>query len=101
MTTSNFDPATYASYFKEPNGTLTGCTDDIERLRPKSPPPKDKGGRGGPRGGRGGQRGGQHLKHCITFLRCVKKLQLTSYKTFCSLIQLLNPEDVISCLHEP
>ena len=60
MTTSNFDPATYASYFKEPNGTLTGCTDDIERLRPKSPPPKEKGGRGGPRGGRGGgQRGGQ------------------------------------------
>ena len=59
VTTSNFDPATYASYFKEPNGTLTGCTDDIERLRPKSPPPKDKGGRGGPRGGRGGQRGGQ------------------------------------------
>ncbi|KAK2179332.1 hypothetical protein NP493_498g02038 [Ridgeia piscesae] len=61
LTTSNFDPAIYASYFKDPNGTLTGCTEDVERLRPKSPPPKQKGqGQGGgQRGGRGGgQRGG-------------------------------------------
>ena len=61
LTTSNFDPATYASYFKEPNSTLTGCTEDVERLRPKSPPPKIKGqGGGGQRGGSrgGGQRGG-------------------------------------------
>ena len=40
----------------------TGCTDRIESLRPKSPPPKvggrGRGGRGRGRGGRGDNRGG-------------------------------------------
>lgn len=36
------------------NGQTTGCTDRIEQLRPKSPPPKS-GARGG-RGGAGGKR---------------------------------------------
>ncbi|XP_064644839.1 N6-adenosine-methyltransferase non-catalytic subunit-like [Lineus longissimus] len=60
LTSSNFDPETYANHFNQAeDGHLTGCTDEIERLRPKSPPPKN-GGRGGARGGgwRGGQRGG-------------------------------------------
>ena len=39
----------------------TGCTDRIESLRPKSPPPKvggrGRGGRGRGRGGRGDMRG--------------------------------------------
>ena len=58
MTSSNFDPELYNSYFnKEPNGFLTGSTEEIERLRPKSPPPKTMGGGGNmatntmPRGG--------------------------------------------------
>ncbi|CAG0882876.1 unnamed protein product [Darwinula stevensoni] len=48
LTNSNFNASTYASYFV--NGTTTGCTDRIEALRPKSPPPKGKGR--GPRGPR-------------------------------------------------
>ena len=36
------------------NGLTTGCTDRIEQLRPKSPPPKS-GARGG-RGGVGGRK---------------------------------------------
>ena len=61
LTSSNFDPETYNSYFHGagvdgiPDRVLTGCTDEIERLRPKSPTPKDKMGRGR---GRGGDRGG-------------------------------------------
>ncbi|XP_035206819.1 N6-adenosine-methyltransferase non-catalytic subunit-like [Stegodyphus dumicola] len=48
LTNSNFNGETYNSYFnKGPNDYLTGCTDRIEALRPKSPPPKSKGG-GGP-----------------------------------------------------
>ena len=62
VTSSNFDNDQYNQYFHSstggiPNGTLTGCTDEIERLRPKSPTPKDKGGRGRGRGDRGGGRG--------------------------------------------
>merc|ERR1712025_1184253 len=44
LTTSNYDAALYNSYFADGNLT-TGCTDRIESLRPKSPPPK-VGGRG-------------------------------------------------------
>lgn len=50
---------TYRNFFGD--GTLTGCSERIEALRPKSPPPKirDRGrGRGG-RGGRGGDRRGR------------------------------------------
>ncbi|KAL1465198.1 hypothetical protein WDU94_004787 [Cyamophila willieti] len=53
LTNSNFNADTYASYFI--NGYIsTGCTERIEALRPKSPPPKNKtalaarGGRGMP-----------------------------------------------------
>uniref|UniRef100_A0A3B1KGD3 N(6)-adenosine-methyltransferase non-catalytic subunit METTL14 n=1 Tax=Astyanax mexicanus TaxID=7994 RepID=A0A3B1KGD3_ASTMX len=54
LTNSNFNAEAYASHFSTSN--LSGCTEDIERLRPKSPPPKvlPEGVRGAPRGGRGG-----------------------------------------------
>lgn len=40
LSASNFDPQVYTGYFiREPNGHLVGSTDEIERLRPKSPPP--------------------------------------------------------------
>ena len=67
VTSSNFDGEVYNAYFnKEPEDYLTGCSDDIERLRPKSPPAKNKGGPnaqggrgGGPRGGGSSRGGGQ------------------------------------------
>lgn len=68
LTNSNFNPETYASHFSVPNSHLSGCTEEIERLRPKSPPVKLKsdrgggaprGGRGGPNAGRGGDRGSE------------------------------------------
>ncbi|KAF7489075.1 N6-adenosine-methyltransferase non-catalytic subunit [Sarcoptes scabiei] len=40
LTNSNFNAKTYQDYFKGPNGHLTGCSERIEMLRPKSPPPK-------------------------------------------------------------
>ncbi|XP_076459000.1 N(6)-adenosine-methyltransferase non-catalytic subunit METTL14-like [Babylonia areolata] len=66
LTSSNFDPEVYANFFQKAEDMVTGCTEDIERLRPKSPTPKNKGpnagdgrGRGRGRGGlRGGPRGG-------------------------------------------
>ena len=40
LSASNFDAQVYSSYFtREPNGHLVGSSDEIERLRPKSPPP--------------------------------------------------------------
>ncbi|XP_038061357.1 N6-adenosine-methyltransferase non-catalytic subunit-like [Patiria miniata] len=65
VTNSNFVRETYEGYFnKSTTDFLTGCSEEIERLRPKSPPPKIKGGaagRGGQggRGGRGGPGGAQ------------------------------------------
>uniref|UniRef100_A0A8C4IWQ8 N(6)-adenosine-methyltransferase non-catalytic subunit METTL14 n=1 Tax=Dicentrarchus labrax TaxID=13489 RepID=A0A8C4IWQ8_DICLA len=61
LTNSNFNPETYASHFSLPNSHLSGCTEEIERLRPKSPPPQLKSdrGRGAPRGGRGGPNAGR------------------------------------------
>jgi len=53
LTSSNFDADIYNGYFAGGQAT-TGCTERIEALRPKSPPPKN---RGGFRGGRG--RGGR------------------------------------------
>ncbi|CAG0887221.1 unnamed protein product [Cyprideis torosa] len=56
LTHSNFNAVTYSGYFS--NGSLTtGCTERIETLRPKSPPPKSRGsgglfGSGGRSGGR-------------------------------------------------
>ncbi|XP_074647986.1 N(6)-adenosine-methyltransferase non-catalytic subunit METTL14-like isoform X2 [Tubulanus polymorphus] len=53
LTSSNFESEIYKGYFnKEVNGYLTGCSEEIERLRPKSPPPKINGQQSG-RGGRG------------------------------------------------
>ncbi|RWS13188.1 Methyltransferase-like protein 14, partial [Dinothrombium tinctorium] len=42
LTNSNFNADTYNAYFDGSNGHLTGCTERIESLRPKSPPPKNK-----------------------------------------------------------
>lgn len=50
LTSSNFNPDTYAGFFSR-DGCATGTTEDIERLRPKSPPAKGKGGGGGAGGG--------------------------------------------------
>lgn len=62
LTNSNFNVETYNSYFnKGPDDYLTGCTDRIEALRPKSPPPKSKGGGGPGATNRGGNsRGGSN-----------------------------------------
>ncbi|XP_062611864.1 N6-adenosine-methyltransferase non-catalytic subunit-like [Saccostrea cucullata] len=65
LTSTNFDALVYSGYFnKNPNDYLTGCSEEIERLRPKSPTPKNKqqggssDGRGrGASGSRGGSRG--------------------------------------------
>jgi len=56
LTNSNFNAELYASYFTNGQAT-TGCTERIEALRPKSPPPKGKGAPGG-RGRGGPSRGG-------------------------------------------
>ncbi|XP_069700084.1 N6-adenosine-methyltransferase non-catalytic subunit [Periplaneta americana] len=56
LTNSNFNAELYASYFSNGQAT-TGCTERIEALRPKSPPPKGKGAPGG-RGRGGPSRGG-------------------------------------------
>lgn len=40
LTSSNFDPEQYNNAIHKEPGVLTGCTEEIERLRPKSPPPK-------------------------------------------------------------
>ncbi|KAL8587808.1 N6-adenosine-methyltransferase subunit mettl14 [Nucella lapillus] len=64
LTSSNFDPEVYTSFFQNESALVTGCTEDIERLRPKSPTPKsgDRDGRGRGRG-RGGLRGGPRGGH--------------------------------------
>ncbi|KAK7111715.1 N(6)-adenosine-methyltransferase non-catalytic subunit METTL14-like [Littorina saxatilis] len=65
LTSSNFDPEVYAAFFQQQEAMVTGCTEEIERLRPKSPVNKNKGP-GGDRGrgrGRGGPRGGQRGGH--------------------------------------
>ena len=40
LTNSNFNLEAYLSYFDGNTGHLTGCTERIETLRPKSPQPK-------------------------------------------------------------
>ncbi|KAF6039968.1 hypothetical protein EB796_001728 [Bugula neritina] len=73
VTTSNFDADLFRSYFNRDPGPTTGCTDEIEVLRPKSPPPKNTDNvdnnsgntrgrgfsRGFMRGGRGGRGAGR------------------------------------------
>lgn len=79
LTSSNYDKSYYQSMFPDERSLTTGCSEEIERLRPKSPnrpggqtgsAPGGRGSRGGgpprggppgpPRGGRGmrGDRGG-------------------------------------------
>jgi len=62
LSNSNYDWAGHQGYFSE--GVTTGCTERIEQLRPKSPPPKagGRGGRGARKRGGGGRdkgRGGR------------------------------------------
>ena len=62
LTSSNFSKEVHQSFFEgSPDGYLLQHSDEIETLRPKTPPPKGArgalGGRGG-RGGRGRGRGG-------------------------------------------
>lgn len=62
LTSSNFNANMYKQIVnKDVFGHLTGCTDEIERLRPKSPPPKNKPGNNsserGNKDGRGGVSG--------------------------------------------
>ena len=47
LTNSNFNADFYSGYFTTGNVT-TGCTERIEALRPKSPPPKGNKGSAGP-----------------------------------------------------
>lgn len=55
LTNSNFNSETFNGYFnKGAQDYLTGCTERIEALRPKSPPPK---GKGNAAGGSGSSRG--------------------------------------------
>lgn len=42
LTNSNYDSEKYLKNFESPNSHLTGSTDKIEALRPKSPVPKNK-----------------------------------------------------------
>ena len=59
LSSSNFHKETYASLFEGENGTLLKYDEEIDVLRPKTPPLKSRpgGGRGG--GGLGGGRGGR------------------------------------------
>uniref|UniRef100_A0AAZ3QYH2 N(6)-adenosine-methyltransferase non-catalytic subunit METTL14 n=1 Tax=Oncorhynchus tshawytscha TaxID=74940 RepID=A0AAZ3QYH2_ONCTS len=47
LTNSNFNSESYSSHFSITQSHLSGCTEEIERLRPKSPPSKLKSDRGG------------------------------------------------------
>lgn len=42
LSASNYDKATFKSWFEPPNALVTGCTERVEMLRPKSPPLKTK-----------------------------------------------------------
>ncbi|KAL4240159.1 N6-adenosine-methyltransferase subunit mettl14 [Mactra antiquata] len=57
LTSSNYERDRYMDFFKGDHDLTTGCSEEIERLRPKSPVPKNKqigGPQRGQRGGRGG-----------------------------------------------
>ncbi|KAF8787251.1 N6-adenosine-methyltransferase non-catalytic subunit-like [Argiope bruennichi] len=59
LTNSNFNREAYASYFnKGVDDYLTGASERIEALRPKSPTPKSKGSGSGASGRGGNTRGG-------------------------------------------
>ncbi|XP_052782572.1 N6-adenosine-methyltransferase non-catalytic subunit-like [Mya arenaria] len=59
LTSSNYDRENYMNYFKTEADKTTGCSEEIERLRPKSPVSKNKQMGGPQRGGRGGRGGPQ------------------------------------------
>ena len=42
LSSSNFHKETYASFFEGENGFLLKQTEEIESLRPKTPPPKTR-----------------------------------------------------------
>ena len=66
LTSSNFSKEIYQSFFDGPDGTLLGHSDEIEARRPKTPPLKPRG----TRGGRGGMtRGGVALGRGATMGR--------------------------------
>lgn len=55
LTSSNFQKELYLSFFEGVDGHLLAHSEEIESLRPKTPPLKRGGGRGRGRGtGRGG-----------------------------------------------
>ena len=59
LTSSNYSKEKYLSFFEGPDGYLLGHSDEIESMRPKTPPMKSRGGgRGGGPGRGGGLRGG-------------------------------------------
>lgn len=61
LTSSNYSKEKYLSFFEGSDGCLLGQSDDIESMRPKTPPMKSRGGGrgGGPsRGGGPPMRGG-------------------------------------------
>ena len=57
LTSSNFDPEIYHRLFADSGMYTTGCTEEIERLRPKSPPGKFMEDGSGMSRGRGGKDG--------------------------------------------
>ena len=57
LTSSNYDRDIYLGHFQTEESLTTGCSEEIERLRPKSPSPKNKQMSGPPRGQRGGRGG--------------------------------------------
>lgn len=69
LSSSNFHKETYLSLFEEENGSLLKFDEEIDALRPKTPPLKSRpsGGRGGGGpGGRGGGRGGGGIGRGVT-----------------------------------
>ena len=58
LTSSNFQKDLYLSFFEAADEYLLGQSDNIESLRPKTPPLKGRGGGRGQGTGRGGLAGG-------------------------------------------
>ena len=54
LTSSNFSKELYSSFFEGPDGHLLPFSEEIETLRPKTPPMKSRGGGRGQGTGRGG-----------------------------------------------
>ena len=54
LTSSNYAKEKYLSFFEGADGYLLGHSDEIESMRPKTPPMKTRGGGRGGGSGRGG-----------------------------------------------